>query len=203
MQPFLQLVAHDLYTKIGNDLSRTVLVFPNKRTNLFFNEYLAEESDQPIWSPAAMSISDLLQKLSIQKAGDPIRLVCELYKVFKEETGSRETLDDFYFWGELLISDFDDVDKNMVDADKLFSNLQDLKNLMDDYEFLDEEQEEAIRQFFQNFSIERRTQGKIHIPLGQTGYYLSSLSGEPCRTGHCLRRYALPERHRTTRYRPA
>ena len=160
MQPFLQLVAHDLYTKIGNDLSRTVLVFPNKRANLFFNEYLAEESDQPIWSPAAMSISDLLQKLSVQKAGDPIRLVCELYKVFKEETGSRETLDDFYFWGELLISDFDDVDKNMVDADKLFSNLQNLKNLMDDYEFLDEEQEEAIRQFFQNFSIERRTELK-------------------------------------------
>lgn len=160
MQPFLQLVAHDLYTKIGNDLSRTVLVFPNKRANLFFNEYLAEESDQPIWSPAAMSISELLQKLSVQKAGDPIRLVCELYKVFKEETESRETLDDFYFWGELLISDFDDVDKNMVDADKLFSNLQDLKNLMDDYEFLDEEQEEAIRQFFQNFSIERRTELK-------------------------------------------
>ena len=160
MQPFLQLVAHDLYTKIENDLSRTVLVFPNKRANLFFNEYLAEESDQPIWSPAAMSISDLLQKLSVQKAGDPIRLVCELYKVFKEETESRETLDDFYFWGELLISDFDDVDKNMVDADKLFSNLQDLKNLMDDYEFLDEEQEEAIRQFFQNFSIERRTELK-------------------------------------------
>ena len=160
MQPFLQLVAHDLYTKIGNDLSRTVLVFPNKRANLFFNEYLAEESDQPIWSPAAMSISDLLQKLSVQKAGDPIRLVCELYKVFKEETGSRETLDDFYFWGELLISDFDDVDKNMVDADKLFSNLQDLKNLMDDYEFLDEEQKEAIRKFFQNFSMERRTELK-------------------------------------------
>ena len=160
MQPFLQLVAHDLYTKIGNDLSRTVLVFPNKRANLFFNEYLAEESDQPIWSPAAMSISDLLQKLSVQKAGDPIRLVCELYKVFKEETESGETLDDLYFWGELLISDFDDVDKNMVDADKLFSNLQDLKNLMDDYEFLDEEQEEAIRQFFQNFSIERRTELK-------------------------------------------
>lgn len=160
MQTFLQLVAHDLYAKIGNDLSRTVLVFPNKRANLFFNEYLAGESDQPIWAPAAMSISDLFQKLSELKAGDPIRLVCELYKVFKEETESRETLDDFYFWGELLISDFDDVDKNMVDADKLFSNLQDLKNLMDDYDFLDQEQEEAIRQFFQNFSIERRTELK-------------------------------------------
>ena len=58
MQSFLQLVAHDLYAKIGNDLSRTVLIFPNKRANLFFNEYLAGESDQPIWSPAAMSISE-------------------------------------------------------------------------------------------------------------------------------------------------
>ena len=160
MQSFLQLVAHDLYAKIGNDLSRTVLIFPNKRANLFFNEYLAGESDQPIWSPAAMSISDLFQKLSVQKTGDPIRLVCELYKVFKEETESQETLDDFYFWGELLISDFDDVDKNLVDADKLFSNLQDLKSLMDDYEFLDKEQEEAIQQFFRNFSIERRTELK-------------------------------------------
>lgn len=160
MQSFLQLVAHDLYTKIGNDLSRTVLIFPNKRANLFFNEYLASESDQPIWSPAAMSISDLFQKLSVQKKGDPILLVCELYRVFKEETLSQETLDDFYFWGELLISDFDDVDKNLVDADKLFSNLQALKNLMDDYEFLDKEQEEAIQQFFQNFSIERRTELK-------------------------------------------
>ena len=160
MQSFLQLVAHDLYAKIGNDLSRTVLIFPNKRANLFFNEYLAGESDQPIWSPAAMSISDLFQKLSVQKTGDPIRLVCELYKVFKEETESQETLDDFYFWGELLISDFDDVDKNLVDADKLFSNLQDLKSLMNDYEFLDKEQEEAIPQFFRNFSIERRTELK-------------------------------------------
>ncbi len=90
----------------------------------------------------------------------PSAWFCELYKVFREETHSKETLDDFYFWGELLISDFDDVDKNLVDADRLFSNLQDLKNIMDDYDFLDSEQEEAIRQFFQNFSIERRTQLK-------------------------------------------
>lgn len=160
MQTFLQLVAHDLYTKTGNDMSRVALVFPNKRAGLFFNEYLAEESEQPVWSPAIMSISDLFQSQSVQKTGDPIRLVCELYKVFREETGSRETLDDFYFWGELLISDFDDVDKNLVDADKLFGNLQDLKALTDDYDFLDKEQEEAIQLFFRNFSIEQRTELK-------------------------------------------
>lgn len=67
-----------------------------------------------------------------------------------------EILDDFYFWGEMLISDFDDVDKNKVDIDKLFFNLQDLCNIMDDYIFIDDEQEEVIWQFFQNFFIEWR-----------------------------------------------
>lgn len=160
METFLQLVARDLHSKIGNDLSRTAIVFPNKRASLFFNEYLAAESDKPIWSPAYVNISELFRQLSTLKLGDSIRLVCELYKVFREETHSEEPLDDFYFWGELLISDFDDVDKNLVDADRLFTNLQDLKNIMDSYDFLDKEQEEAIQQFFQNFSIEKRTQLK-------------------------------------------
>ncbi len=157
MKPFLQLVAQDLYNKLGHDLSKVALIFPNKRASLFFNEYLAEQSNDPIWSPAYISISELFQQLSELKLGDPIRLICELYKIFKEETHSEESLDDFYFWGELLISDFDDIDKNRVDAEKLFSNLQELNNIMDDLEFLDEEQEAAIQQFFQNFSIEKRT----------------------------------------------
>ena len=160
MKTFLQTVAQDLYSKIGSDLSRTAIVFPNKRASLFFNEYLAAESDRPLWSPAYVNISELFRQLSPLKPGDPIRLVCELYKVFCEETHSEEPLDDFYFWGELLISDFDDVDKNLVDANRLFCNLQDLKNIMDNYDFLDKEQEEAIQQFFQNFSIDKRTQLK-------------------------------------------
>ncbi|MEG1866927.1 MAG: PD-(D/E)XK nuclease family protein [Bacteroides sp.] len=160
MKTFLQLVAQDLFAKIGCDLSRIAIVFPNKRASLFFNEHLAEESEQPLWSPAYVSISELFQQLSAQKLGDPIQLVCELYKVFRKETKSEESLDDFYFWGELLISDFDDADKNLVDADRLFSNLQELKNMMEGFDFLDSEQEAAIRQFFQNFSIERRTELK-------------------------------------------
>ena len=160
METFLQLVAQDLYKKVGNDLSHTAVVFPNKRASLFFNEHLAAQSDRPLWSPTYVSISDLFRQLSPWQAGDPIRLVCELYKVFREETNSEETLDDFYFWGELLISDFDDVDKNLVEADRLFGNLQDLKDIMDIPDYLDKEQEEAIREFFQNFSIERRTELK-------------------------------------------
>lgn len=157
MESFLKLVAADLYKHTEGNLAHTAVVFPNKRAGLFFNEYLAQESDSHIWSPAYVSISELFRSLSPWEVGDPVKLVCELYKIFRRETQSTETLDDFYFWGEMLISDFDDADKNKVDTDKLFSNLQDLRNIMDDYTFIDDEQEEAIRQFFQNFSIERRT----------------------------------------------
>lgn len=157
MESFLKLVAADLYKHTEGNLAHTAVVFPNKRAGLFFNEYLAQESESPIWSPAYVSISELFRSLSPWEVGDPVKLVCELYKIFRRETQSTETLNDFYFWGEMLISDFDDADKNKVDTDKLFSNLQDLRNIMDDYTFIDDEQEEAIRQFFQNFSIERRT----------------------------------------------
>lgn len=160
MKTFLQIVVEDVFGRYGADLSRVAVVFPNKRAGLFFNEALAELSERPVWSPAYLSISDLFRSLSRLKSGDPVKLVCELYRVFRQETGSSETLDDFYYWGELLISDFDDVDKNLVDAGRLFANLKDLKEIMDDYDFLDEEQEQAIQQFFRNFSIERRTELK-------------------------------------------
>ena len=157
MESFLKQVAADLYSRKDGKLARTALVFPNKRAGLFFNEYLAQQSDKPLWAPSAISISELFRSLSKREVGDPVKLICELYKVFQSATLSKETLDDFYFWGELLLSDFDDADKNMVDTDKLFTNLQDLRALMDDYTFMDKEQEAAIQQFFRNFSIERRT----------------------------------------------
>ena len=157
METFLKQVASDLYNRTQGHLARVAVVFPNKRAGLFFNEYLADQSDSPIWSPTYMSISEMFRNLSTREVGDSIKLVCDLYKVFRMHTRSTETLDDFYFWGELLLSDFDDADKNMADTDALFRNLQDLRALMDAYTFMDEEQEAAIQQFFQNFSIERRT----------------------------------------------
>ena len=160
MDTFLKQVAHDLYTKTNGDFAHLAVVFPNKRASLFFNEYLAQEADRPIWSPAYVSISELFRQSSSLHVGDPIKLVCDLYRVFREATGSKETLDDFYFWGEMLISDFDDADKNLADTDALFSNLRDLNALADDYDFLEEGQKEAISQFFHNFSIHQVTELK-------------------------------------------
>ena len=160
METFLKQVAHDLYNKTEGNFTKVAIVFPNKRASLFFNEYLAQESDRPIWSPTYVSISELFRQSSDLSIADPIKLVCDLYKVFQKATGSKETLDDFYFWGEMLIDDFDDADKNMADTHALFSNLKDLNELMDNYDFLEEGQKEALSQFFHNFSINQVTELK-------------------------------------------
>ena len=100
METFLKQVAHDLYNKTEGNFTKVAIVFPNKRASLFFNEYLAQESDRPIWSPTYVSISELFRQSSDLSIADPIKLVCDLYKVFQKATGSKETLDDFLFLGE-------------------------------------------------------------------------------------------------------
>ena len=160
MKTFLQETAHDLYRKLNGDFTDVAVVFPNQRASLFFNEYLTHESERPLWSPTYISISELFRQCATWQIGDSIKLVCDLYKVFREVTGSTETLDDFYFWGEMLIADFDDADKNLANTQALFSNLKDLNALTDNYDFLEKGQKDALAQFFRNFSIDRVTELK-------------------------------------------
>ena len=156
MKSFLEYVAEDIIRKYGHDLSRTAIVFPNKRAALFINEYLARLADRPIWSPSYITISDLFTSHTHRTVADPIKLVCDLHLSYVECTGIDETLDHFYGWGQLLLSDFDDIDKNMADADRVFANLRDIHEL-DDISYLTEEQRAIIKQFFSNFSDEHNS----------------------------------------------
>lgn len=160
MKPFLKQVAKDVYNKYGNHLADIAIVFPNKRAGLFFNEYLKELSDKPLWSPTYMTINELFQANSECIEGDPILLVSKLHKEYSKQTGSNETLDQFYYWGELLIKDFDDIDKNMVDARQLFANLKELRSMGSAADILDDEQKDAIKQFFTNFKPEEKSEIK-------------------------------------------
>ena len=159
MKEFLRYVAEDIIRKYGTNLSRTAVVFPNKRASLFLNEQLAHIAQRPIWSPAYITISELFRQQSNVQVADPIKLVCDLHKSFCQETGSNETLDKFYGWGQLLISDFDDLDKNMADANRVFANLRDIHEL-DDLSFLTEEQRQLLRHFFSHFTEEHETELK-------------------------------------------
>ena len=148
---FLEYVAEDIIGKYGTDLSRIAVVFPNKRAALFLNEHLARIAGQPVWSPAYITISDLFRQHTDLKTADPIKLICDIHKSFTKCTGINETLDHFYGWGQLLLADFDDIDKNMADADSIFCNLKDIHEL-DDISYLDNEQKEMLARFFANFS---------------------------------------------------
>lgn len=160
MNAFLKHVAEDLYKKYGNRLADTAIVFPNKRAGLFFNEYLKQMSAEPLWSPAYMTINELFAECSDLVEGDIILLVSKLYKVFCKHTRSSEPLDRFYYWGEMLIKDFDDIDKNLVDAEKLFVNLKELREMGNAADILDDEQKKAIQQFFANFNSDEKNEIK-------------------------------------------
>ena len=159
MKSFLEYVAEDLLSKYGTDLAHVAVVFPNKRASLFLNEHLARMAGRPLWSPAYITISELFRSHSERKVADPIKLVCDLYQCFTQCTGIDETLDHFYGWGQLLLADFDDLDKNMASADKVFSNLRDIHEL-DDISYLTEEQKVMLRRFFSNFSEEHNSELK-------------------------------------------
>ena len=156
---FLEHVASDLLARFGTDLSRVAVVFPNKRASLFLNDYLAHQAKRPLWSPAYITISDLFRSHSKLQVADPILLVCELHKCFTRCTGIDETLDHFYGWGQLLLSDFDDLDKNMGPADRVFANLRDIHEL-DDVSYLTDEQRKLIQRFFSNFSDDHNSELK-------------------------------------------
>ena len=159
MKSFLEYVAEDILEKYGTNLSQVVVVFPNKRASLFLNEQLARLAGQPVWSPSYITISDLFRRQSSLQVADPIESVCLLHRSFCAVTGSQEPLDKFYGWGQLLLADFDDIDKNMADADRVLANLRDLHEL-DDLSYLTDEQLIMLKRFFNNFNDDHPTQLK-------------------------------------------
>ena len=159
MKNFLEYVAEDILRKHGHDLSRLTVVFPNKRASLFLNDHLARLARRPLWSPAAVTISDLFRQHSRRQVADDVKLVCDLHKSFTSATGIDETLDHFFGWGQMLLADFDDIDKQLADADHVFRNLADLRELDDD-SFLTPGQREVLKHFFSNFTDGRDTELK-------------------------------------------
>lgn len=161
MKPFLKIVTDDLYTRLNGNFEGVAMVFPNKRAGLFFNEYLLEKiGDGAAWSPACITISELFEECSDSIIADPVLLVSKLHKVYMQHTGSKESLDKFYYWGEMLVKDFDDVDKNLANAKQLFANIEDLHKLGTAKDILNKEQQKAVQQFFTNFAPQKKSELK-------------------------------------------
>ena len=157
---FLDRVAGDLIARFGKDLSGVTVVFPGVRAGLFLNQSLYRQAQTPLWAPKYRSIESLFESASPLRKGDSIRLIAELYDTYIEVYNrhhtlpSTETLDEFFFFGEILLNDFDDVDKNRVNARALFGNLKDLDALRDNFSHLSDDQLEAINRHFRAFQGE-------------------------------------------------
>ncbi len=158
-KPFLKIVADDL--KLHEDVEKSLLVFPNRRAILFFNECWVDDFDKPVFALDSITIQDLFHSLSSYIVPDELSLLIELFYTIKETQpdilGSDPSFDKFYFWGQTLLSDFDDIDKNCVNAQALFSNVADLQHVKD-FSFLSESQVEVLEHFFSTFSVEAQNE---------------------------------------------
>ncbi len=152
MEPFLKQVARFLYAQHGGELSQYSLIFPGRRAGVFFTAYLNELIEKPMLSPEIRTITELISSFSSLQQADPVSLILKLQHVFNRVTGFNEPIDEFFFWGEILLGDFDDIDKYLLDADDLFRNMADLKELETQFEYLTPEQRHAIEEFWGNLS---------------------------------------------------
>ena len=161
MKTFLNSVAQSLLQRYGNDMSHLIVVFPNKRASLFLNQELSQVAHAPLLAPQYKTINDLFQDLALTAEGkpllvaDPIHAVCRLYVVYREVmerlySNPVESLDRFYGWGEVMLADFNDIDKQMVNARELFTYVEDWEKLHD-LSFLNEEQSKVLKHYFSGF----------------------------------------------------
>ena len=159
MKSFLETVAEDLLRRYGNNLSKVAVVFPGKRASIFLDKALAEAYGGPVWSPEYTTMGNLFGELTPLVPADTIDSITTLYSIFREDGNEDMTLDKFWSWGEVILSDFDDVDKHLADAKAVFANVHDL-HALDSMDFLTEEQRHTLRQFFANFTEEALSETK-------------------------------------------
>ncbi|MGQ9619899.1 MAG: PD-(D/E)XK nuclease family protein [Bacteroidales bacterium] len=160
MTYFLEHIARYLLKCYSDRLEKQCIVFPNRRAGLYFMKHLTSAIDRPVWSPAVKTINELFSYISSLTAAENETLVFELYRAYRELNPETESFDNFYFWGEMILNDFDDVDKYLVDAGRIFTNLSDLRKIDSEFGDLTQEQIDIITRFWVNFNAGKITPEK-------------------------------------------
>ena len=162
MTPFLKQVADHYYN--AGKIEEKCFVFPNRRSMVWFRKHLCSAvKDVPLLAPQMLTINDFFSRVSGVPASDRVRLLLELYDSYKALNPKAESLDEFIFWGDVILADFNDVDKYLVDPKQLFANVADFKALQDTFEYLTDTQREAIKGFLSHFNDQS---GKLTVDLG-------------------------------------
>ena len=127
-------------------------MLPNRRSMLFLQNYFKQLSDKPILAPEMITINDFLYRLADECPTDRVRLLLTLYDCYKELRPDAEPLDDFIFWGDVLLGDFSDVDKYYCEPKVVFANVSDFKSIDAGLDALNEQQQEALTRFLTYFN---------------------------------------------------
>lgn len=131
--PFLKQVARYYHQHFQNNYD-FCFVFPNRRSGQFFLKYLEEYCGENTLLPFVTTISDFVEANSKNVLATPTELIFNLYQAYCEVTDNANyEFDKFIHWGNILVSDFNDVDQYMVDAKQLFTNISDWKDIATDY----------------------------------------------------------------------
>lgn len=150
MNSFLENTAKDILTTYPS-MKDLVIVLPNRRAGLFFTKHLGNLIDKPEWLPEIKTIEDIFYAYAGQRPVDNLTLIFELYKVYINIHPDPESFDKFYFWGEMILKDFNDVDQFMVNAEKLYHHLSEIKEIETDLSYLTDSQIELITEFWKSF----------------------------------------------------
>lgn len=148
---FLEELASNVYAQHGQHLDQLTLVLPNWRAGIVFRQCLAMHLTQPAWAPQIISMEELLQELSPLRQERSLLLTHMLYQAFQALQPRQEPFERFYPWGTMLLQDFEVIDKYLVDATHLFTDLSHQKALSLSYDYLTEDQKRAILSFWQCF----------------------------------------------------
>ena len=157
MKPFLLELAEELHHDYGKKLEKVTLVFPNRRASLYFRKHLGSLLNKPAFSPSLITIEDFIAGFSTALVPDKLELIHRLYSTYRQilhgqnEQDQAESFDQFYFWGEMLLKDFDEVDKYLVQVEHLFKDLSNQKELDAGFDFLTEEQRSFLKSFWLSF----------------------------------------------------
>lgn len=168
MKPFLKQVADHYHDK--GDISQRCFVFPNRRSMAFFRKWLSSKVAQtatgkdavPIIAPRMLTVNDMFYSIAGMHATDKVTLLVELYDCYRELNPKAESLDEFIFWGDVILGDFNDTDKYLADPRQLYANVADYKAIQDTYSYLTDAQREAIESFVSHFNDRN---GKLTVDL--------------------------------------
>lgn len=162
MKTFLQQVASH-YAATPDALKDIVFVLPNRRSSLYLRRDIRNMvSEEDAKRVRIVSINDFFQVVNGVETSGRIKLLLVLYGCYQQLNTEAESLDEFLHWGNVMLSDFDNVDKYLVDAGKLFCNVADFREMEQTFEFLTEEQRRAIEHFVSHF---RDRNGRLTVNM--------------------------------------